>query len=67
MSASEHIKELTIDSTLWTELNSISNTPDVSSKDLIEVYEVRYDNGRLYLVIDDLKGYLILMIMLVVC
>ena len=77
MSSSEHTKELTIDSTLWTdpkriinlldfdpkklniytELNSISNTPDASSKDLIEVYEVRYDNGGLYLVIDDIKGY----------
>ena len=77
MSASERIKELKIDSTLWTdpkriinlhdfdpkklsiytELGSISNTPDASSKDLIEVYEVRYDNGGLYLVIDDIKGY----------
>ena len=42
---------------IYTELNSINNTPDASSKDLIEVYEVRYDNGGLYLVIDDLKGY----------
>ena len=61
MSASEHIEELTMNSTLWTdpkriinlhdfdpkklsiytELNSISNTLDASSKDLIEVYEVR--------------------------
>ena len=77
MSASECIKELKIDSTLWadpkriinlhdfdskklsiyTELNSISNTPDASSKDLIEVYGVRYDNGGFYLVIDDIKGY----------
>ena len=77
MSASERIKELKIDSTLWTdpkriinlndfdpkklsiytELNNISNTPDASSKDLIEVYEVRYDNGGFYLVIDDIKGY----------
>ena len=77
MTASERIKELKIDSTLWagpkriinlldfdpkklniyTELNSISNKPDVSSKDLIEVYEVRYDNGGFYLVIDDIKGY----------
>ena len=77
MSPSEHIKELKIDSTLWTdpkriinlldfdpkklgiytELNSISNTPDVSSKDLIEVYEVRYDDGGSYLVTDDIKGY----------
>ena len=72
MSASERIKELKIDSTIWTdpkriinlhdfdpkklsiytERNSISNTPD-----LIEVYEVRYDNGGFYLVIDDIKGY----------
>ena len=63
MSSSERIKELKIDSTLWTdpkriihlldfdpkklniytELNSINNTPDASSKYLIEVYEVRYD------------------------
>ena len=42
---------------IYTELNSISNTPDASSKDLIEVYEVRYDNGGLYLVTDDIKGY----------
>ena len=42
---------------IHTELNSISNTPDASSKDLIEVYEVRYDNGGFYLVIDDIKGY----------
>ena len=34
---------------IYTVLNSISNTPDASSKDLIEVYEVRYDNGGLYL------------------
>ena len=64
MSPSERIKELKIDSTLWTtpkrvinlldfdpktlsiytELNSSSNTQDASSKDLIEVYEVRYDD-----------------------
>ena len=42
---------------IYTELNSISNTPDASSKDLIEVYEVRYDNGGFYLVLDDIKGY----------
>ena len=77
MSPSEHVKELKIDSTLWTdpkriinlpdfdpkklsiytELNSISNTPDTSSKDVIEVYEVSYDDGGFYLVIDDIKGY----------
>ena len=42
---------------IYTELDSISNTPDASSKDLIEVYEVRYDDGGFYLVIDDMKGY----------
>ena len=42
---------------IYIELNSISNTPDASSKDLIEVYQVRYDNGGFYLVIDDIKGY----------
>ena len=46
-------KKISID----TELNSISNTPDVSSKDLIEVHQVRYENGGFYLVIDDMKGY----------
>ena len=39
---------------IYTELNSINNTPDASSKDVIEV---RYDHGGLYLVIDDIKGY----------
>ena len=29
----------------------------MSSKDLIEVYDVRYDDGGFYLVIDDIKGY----------
>ena len=42
---------------IYTELHNISNTPDASSKDLIEVYEVRYDDGGFYLVIDDIKGY----------
>ena len=42
---------------IYTELNSINNTTDASSKDLIEVYEVRYDDGGFHLVIDDIKGY----------
>ena len=42
---------------IYTELNSISNTPDASSKDLIEVYELRYDDDGFYLVIGDIKGY----------
>ena len=67
MSSSERIKELKIDSTLWADPKRIINLPDfdpkklsiyidASSKDLIEVYEVRYDNGEFYLVIDDIKG-----------
>ena len=67
MSSSERTKELTIDSTLWTNPKRIINVldfdpkklgiyTDASSKDLIEVYEVRYDNGGFYLVIDDIKG-----------
>ena len=67
MSSSEHIKELKIDSTLRADPKRIINLldfdpkkisiyTDASSKDLIEVYEVRYDNGGFYLVIDDIKG-----------
>ena len=65
MSSSESIKELKIDSTLWTDPKRIINLLDfdpkklniyidASSKDLIEVYEVRYDNGGFYLVTDDI-------------
>ena len=70
MSSSERIRELKIDSTLWATptkiINlvdfhrkkiSISNTPDASSKDLIDIHEVRFDDGGFYLVIDDIKGY----------
>ena len=67
MSSSEHVKELKIDSTLWADpkrtINLLEFDPkklsiytDTSSKDLIEVYEVRYDNAGFYLVIDDIKG-----------
>ena len=68
MSSSERIKELKIDSTLWADPKRIINLlefdpkklsiyTDTGPKDLIEVYEVRYDNGGFYLVIDDIKGY----------
>ena len=70
MSSSERIRELKIDSALWATpakiINlldfdpkkiSISNTPDASSKDLIDIHEVIYDGGGFYLVIDDIKGY----------
>ena len=67
MSSSERIKELKIDSTLWADPKRIINLlefdpkkisiyTDTSSKDLIEVYEVGYDNGGFYLLIDDIKG-----------
>ena len=46
-------KKLTIDKAL----NSIRNTPDASSKDLIDIYQIRYDDGGFYLTIDNIKGY----------
>ena len=46
-------EKLTIDK----EFNSISNTPDASSKDLTDIYQVRYDDGDFYLTIDNIKGY----------
>ena len=46
-------EKLTIDK----ELNSIHNTPDASSKDLRDIYQVRYENGGFYLTIDNIKGY----------
>ena len=46
-------EKLTIDK----ELNSIHNTPDASSKDLMDIHQVRYENGRFYLKIDNMKGY----------
>ena len=39
------------------ELNSIHNTPDSSSKNLIDIYQVRYVDGGFYLTIDNIKGY----------
>ena len=67
MSSSERIKGLKIDNTLWADPKRIINLldfdpkklsiyTDTSSKDLREVYEVRYDNGGFFLVIDDIKG-----------
>ena len=46
-------EKLTIDK----EINNIHNTPDASSKDLIDIYQVRYDDGGFYLTIDNIKGY----------
>ena len=39
------------------ELNSIHNTSDASSKDLIDIHQIRYENGGFYLTIDNIKGY----------
>ena len=43
--------------TINKELNSIHNTPDASSKDLMNIYQVRYENGVFYLTIDNIIGY----------
>ena len=46
-------EKLTIDK----ELNSIHNTPDASSKDITDIYQIRYENEFFYLTIDNIKGY----------
>ena len=46
-------KKLSID----TKINSNNNTPDPSSKDLIKIRQVRYENGGFYLTFDNIKGY----------
>ena len=45
--------KLSIDKTL----NSIHNTPHASSKDLIDIHKVKYEDGGFYLTIDNIKGY----------
>ena len=39
------------------EINNIHNTPDASPKDLIDIYQVRYDDGGFYLAVGNIKGY----------
>ena len=46
-------EKLTIDK----ELNSIHNTPDASSKDLRDIYQVRYENGGFDLTIDNIDYF----------
>ena len=46
-------EKLTIDK----ELNSIHNISNASSKDLMNIHQVRYENGGFYLTIDNIKGY----------
>ena len=43
--------------TINKEINNIHNTSDASCKDLIDIYQVRYDDGGFYLTIDNIKGY----------
>ena len=64
----DKVKELKIDSTLWAAPSKLVNLldfkPDKISvktesniKNDIKVHKVRYENGRFYLIIDNLKGY----------
>ena len=60
-------KELKIDSTLWAALSKLVNLLDFNPGKIsiktenhandIKVHYVRYENGGLYLTIDDLDGY----------
>ena len=61
------VKELKIDSTLWTNSEKIINLLDFKPEELsiktendgsnIKVHQVRYENGGFYLRIDNIKGY----------
>ena len=62
------IKELEIDSTLWTTPSKIINLLDFkpeklstgtknNSNNTIKVHHVRYENGGFYLTIDNIRGY----------
>ena len=62
------LRELEIDSTLWTTPSKIINLLDFKSEKLttetknnsnnnIKVHHVRYENGGFYLTIDNIRGY----------
>ena len=62
------IKELRIDSTLWTTPARLVNLLDFKPEKLsietenntnndLKIYNVRYENGGFYLTIDNLRGY----------
>ena len=62
------LRELEIDSTLWTSPSKIINLLDFKPEKLstktknnsnnnIKVHHVRYENGGFYLTIDNIKGY----------
>ena len=64
----DKVKELKIDSTLWTTPSKLVNLLDFkpdkisiktgsNTKNDIKVHKVRYENGGFYLIIDNLKGY----------
>ena len=63
------LRELEIDSTLWTTPSKIINLLDFKLEKLstetknnpnnnIKVHHVRYENGGFYLIIDNIRGYL---------
>ena len=67
-SSSERIRELKIDSTLWATPAKIINLLDfkpeklniktvINTNNNIKVHQVRYENSRLYLTIDNIKCY----------
>ena len=62
------LRELEIDSTLWTTPSKINNLLDFkpeklsietknNSNNIIKVHHVRYKNGDFYLTIDNIRGY----------
>ena len=62
------VRELEIDSTLWTTLSKIINLLDFKPEKLstktknnsnnnVKVHHVRYENGGFYLTIDNIRGY----------
>ena len=64
------IRELKIDSTLWTTPAKIVNLLDFkpeklsiekesNAKNDIKVHNVRYENGAFYLTIDNIRGYIL--------
>ena len=68
-SSSERIRELKIDSTLWTTPAKIINLLDFKPEKLnikteintnndIKLHQIRYENGGFYLTTDNIKGYI---------
>ena len=64
----DKVKELKTDSTLWATSSKLVNLLDFKPEKLsietksntnndIKVHQVRYENGGLYLTIDNLRGY----------